>query len=158
MQDPNFEAKERAAGLKAAAALRGAYRNIVKSTFKRKSGTEEKSNFSPRFREGRLDRIVMQAPHYSFKKHYGSTKTGTNKASKRSAHAVKAHTRQYEGMVRTVRAHNRRATTVGPYKKNIDYKAYNHIAMALKASNALNQLATELGQNRIISITSQIDF
>lgn len=158
MQDPNFENKERAAGLKAAAALRAAYRTIVKSTFKRKSGSEEKSNFSPRFREGRLDRIVMQAPHYSFKKHYGSTKTGITKTTNRSGHSVKAHTRQYEGMVRSVRAHNRKATVVVPHKKNIDYKAYNHIAMALKATNALEQLATELGQNRIIQITSQIDF
>lgn len=134
MQDSNFEAKERAAALKATAALRAAYRTQVTSTFKRKTGKLEKSTFTPRFRTGRLDRIVLNSPHYSFKNHFGSTKKGITPAHTRKGKPVKAHS------------------------KNRQYKAHNHIAEAFKATNALEQLATDLGQNRIVQITSQIDF
>jgi len=135
MQDANFEAKERAAALKAAAGLRAAYRTQIKSTFNRgKSGKLEKSTFTPRFRDGRLDRLVLVSPHYSFKNHFGSTKKGTTPAHSRNGHPVKAHT------------------------KNRNYNAFNHIALAFKSTNALEQLATDLGENRIVLITSQIQF
>jgi hypothetical protein len=134
MQIVDIEAKERAAGLKAAAALRAAYRMQIKSTFKRNSGTLEKSNISPRYRQGRLDRLVITSPHYSFKNHFGSTKKGMTPVHSRKGKPVKAHS------------------------KNRQYKAFNHIALALKATNALEQLATDLGNNRAVLITSQIDF
>lgn len=134
MQDSNFEAKERAAAIKATVALRAAYRSQATSTFKRKSGKLEKSTFSPRYRVGRLDRIVLNSPHYSFKNHFGSTKKGVTPAHERKGKPVKSHL------------------------KNRTYKGYNHIALALKAANALEQLATDLGQNRAVLITSQIDF
>ncbi|MBN8565216.1 MAG: hypothetical protein J0M25_00590 [Flavobacteriales bacterium] len=134
MQDPDFEAKERAAAIKAAAGLRAAYRSQVTSTFKRGTGKLQKSTFSSRFREGRLDRLVLSSPHYSFKNHFGSTKKGITPAHTRKGKPVKAHS------------------------KNRTYKGYNHIAEALKATNALEQLATDLGQNRAVLITSQINF
>lgn len=135
MQDLNFEAKERAAGLKAAVSLRAAYRTQINSTFNRgKSGKLEKSTFTPRYREGRLDRIVLSTPHYSFKNHFGSTKKGETKTHSRNGKPVRGHS------------------------KNRDYKAHNHIALAFKSTNALEQLATDLGENRIVLITSQIQF
>lgn len=134
MLDSDFEAKERAAASKAASALRAAYRTQITSTFKRGSGKLEKSNFLPRFRTGRLDRLVLTSPHYSFKNHFGSTKKGITPTHSRKGKPVKGHS------------------------KNRTYKGYNHIAEALKATNALEQLATDLGQNRAVLITSQINF
>lgn len=73
------EAKEKAAGQKAARSLRNALRREVNSTFQRHSGRMEKVLASAKTRYGVLDRITIGQPHYSFKHHYGYTrKYGAN--------------------------------------------------------------------------------
>jgi hypothetical protein len=156
----NFEAEERKAGNKAAGTLRAAYRTKVNSVFKRKSGALEKSTFSARFKEGWLDRLVLLTPHYSFKEHFGSTKTGNTPSYSRGGAKVRSFQRFMGGGLKTrqVEAHVRGGGSVRAHNKGRNYKARNHIAEALKSTSALEVLATDLGQNRIVLVTSQIDF
>ena len=154
----NFEADERKAARKATRALTTSIRSVTKSTFNRVSGDMEESRVASRFRDARLDRLVMTAPHYSFKWHFGSSKSGVTKTQQRSPGDVKSFVRHLNGKSVQVNAHNRAGGSVSAHVKNINYKGRNHIADALNATNALETLATDLGENRIVDITSQIDF
>lgn len=154
----DFLQKEREAGRKASAALTRELRSEIKSLFKRKSGELEKTNVSSRYKDGRLDRLVLTSPYYGFIKHYGSIKTGKTGTKNRSGGPVKSFTRQYEGMVRPVKAHFRKASIIPGHNKNIDYKSSNHIAEAFKKSNAIEILATDLAENRAVDISSKISF
>lgn len=156
--DNDFTTKERASGSKASGLLRNSLRSKIKSIFKRRSGDMEKSTVTARYRDGRLDRLVMTSPHYSFKEHFGSAKHGTTPQTQRKETAVKEFQRTVNGRTETVKSHVRKATTVQAHMKGINYKAKNHIAQALKQTNALDQLANELGDHRAVLITSQIDF
>lgn len=158
MVDSSFLEKERAAGRKASAALRVAFRAKIKSTFNRRSGDMEKSTVTAKYKEGFLDRLVLGSPHYSFKHHFGSSLSGTTGATSRKQSSVNSFSRHVNGENVTVKSHTRKATNVVAHIKGIDYKSKNHIAEAFKSTNALQQLATDLGENRIVNITSQIDF
>lgn len=150
--------KEREAGRKASSALTNSIRSKTKSLFKRRSGDMDLSRFYPRYRDGRLDRLILTSPHYSFKQHFGSAKHGTTPETQRKQTEVAEFTRTIKGETQTVKAHIRKATSVKAHDKGINYKAQNHISKALKESNALNQLADDLGENRSVFITSQIEF
>lgn len=152
----DFLQREKQAGQKASGLLRRELRAEIQSVFKKISGNMEKSNVTARYRDGRLDRLVLSSPHYSFKHHYGSVKTGKTRTKIRSGGPVKSFVRQYEGMVRPVRAHIRKAAVVPQHNKGIDYKSYNHIAEAIKKSNVLEILATDLAENRAVDIVSKI--
>lgn len=154
----NFEVEEKKAGSIARSALRSSYLNQVRGTFQRRSGNLEKSNFNTRYRDGRLDRLVLVTPGYSFKSHFGSTKTGTQKESHRNDSSVKSFTRHINGESIQITSHLRKGGTVKAFNKNRDYRATDHISKALKSTSALETLATALGNNRIVLITSQIDF
>lgn len=158
MFNPEFQAQERKAASKARSSLNVSLRTSIKRKFKSRSGKMEKSNITSRFRDGRLDRLVLNSPHYSFKAHFGSSLSGRTNETDRSATNVQSFIRKIKSKSIAVQAHSRRATRVAAHNKGINYKAYNHIADALKSSNALEQLATDLGTNRIVQIASQIDF
>jgi hypothetical protein len=158
MDTINIEAEERKAGNIAKNALKTSLVTQIKNTFHRGSGELEKSSVSSRMKEGRLDRLTINSPHYSFKQHFGSSLTGTQKATERKGTSVKSFQRHLEGKTIPVSAYNRAGGTVKSFNKNIDYKAQNHIAKALNQTNALEVLATSLGNNRMVLITSQIDF
>lgn len=158
MADTYFQGKERAAGLKAASALRVALRAKIKSKFNRRSGDMEKSTVTAKYKEGFLDRLVLDSPHYSFKQHFGSSLSGTTGETSRKQTTVNSFARHVNGETVTVKSHTRKATNVVAHIKGIDYKSKNHIAEAFKSTNALQQLANDLGENRIVNITSQIDF
>lgn len=158
MSNSDFLEKERISGNKAARALQQSFRSKIAEIFKKDTGESLKSTFSARYREGRLDRLVLKAPHYTFKQHYGSILTGTTPSTHRKETIVSAFTRYVNGEAQEVVTHRRRATQVKAHIKGIDYKATNHIAEALRKTSALETLATELGENRIVLITSQIDF
>lgn len=152
------EANERKAGSVARAALRASLLAQIKSTFNRRSGALEKSNVNARYREGRLDRLVMNSPHYSFKQHFGSSLSGTQKTTDRKEASVKTFQRHLKGATVQIKAHDRKGGNVRSLRKNIQYKAHNHIAKALQETSALENLATALGENRMVTITSQINF
>lgn len=158
MANVDIEANERKAGSAARGALKASLLSEIRSTFKRRSGNLEKSNVTAKYKEGRLDRLVLNSPHYSFKNHYGSSLTGTQEATDRNGAAVKSFQRHLQGKTVQVQAHQRDGGNVRSLRKNRDYKAHNHIAKALKQTNALETLATALGENRMVLITSQIDF
>lgn len=159
MDNTDFQSNERSAGNKAAAALRGAFRSTIRSNFHRRSGDmEDKSTVTPKYKEGVLDRLSLVSPYYSFTSHFGSTKTGTTGSLQRGDADVKSFTRHVAGTDVDVKAHKRSGGFVVSHRKGIDYKAKNHISEALKSTNALEVLATELGENRIVNIISQIDF
>ena len=154
----DFLQKERIAGNKAAASLRQSFRSKINEAFRSVSGEMAKSTVTARYRDGRLDRLVLKSPHYSFKQHFGSSLSGTTPQTERRQTQVSAFTRYVNGETQQVQAHTRKATTIKAHVKGIDYKATNHIAEALKQTPALETLATELGENRIVEITSKIDF
>jgi len=154
----NFEAEERKAGSIARSALKASYINQIKNTFQRKSGLSEKSTVLARYKEGHLDRLVLNTPHYSFKSHFGSSKTGTQKESTRRDSNVKSFSRHINGESVLVNSYTRRGGTVKAFNKNRNYNATNHIAKALQQTTALENLATALGNNRIVLVTSQINF
>nr|WP_315245190.1 hypothetical protein [uncultured Flavobacterium sp.] len=154
----NFQEEEKKAGSIARAALKASYLTQIRSTFNRRSGDLEKSNFSARYRGGFLDRLVLNSPHYSFKEHFGSSKTGAQKESTRSASNVKTFSRHINGETVQVRAHTRSGGSVKAFNKRREYTAKNHISRALSQTNALDVLATSLGENRIVLISSQISF
>ena len=154
----DIEAEERKAGGIARTALKASLLNQIKRTFHKRSGTLLKSTVNARYKEARLDRLTISSPKYSFTQHYGSSKTGTQKATERKATSVKSFQRHLEGMVTAVKSHERSASSVKAFNKNEPYNAHDHLSRALKQTNALEVLATSLGQNRITNITSQIEF
>lgn len=158
MEKVDIEAEERKAGSIARAALKASLLNQIKSTFNRRTGTMEKSTVLARYKGGHLDRLTLNMPRYSFQSHFGSTLAGTQKATERKGTSVKSFQRHLEGKVSQVSAHDRKGGNVSAMKKNEPYKATNHIAKALNQTNALENLATALGNNRIVLITSQINF
>jgi hypothetical protein len=158
MESINIEAEERKAGNLAKNALKASLISQIKSTFHRRSGTLEKSTVNSRMRDGRLDRLILNSPKYSFTQHFGSSLTGTQKATERKGTSVKSFQRHLEGKVASISAYERQGGTVKAFNKNIGYRTHNHISRALKQTNALDVLATSLGQNRVVLITSQIDF
>jgi hypothetical protein len=154
----DIEQEERKAGTIARIALKASLISKIKATFNRRSGTLEKSTVLARYKQARLDRLVINSPKYSFTQHFGSTKTGTQKATTRNAANVKSFQRHLNEKVTQVGAHSRSGGTVSAFNKKERYSATNHIARALQQTNALEVLATSLGKNRITNITSQIEF
>jgi hypothetical protein len=158
MEGINFEAEERKAGSIARAALKASLISQIKNTFHTRSGALEKSTVNSRMKEGRLDRLVIASPKYSFTQHFGSSKTGSQKATERKGSSVNSFQRHLDGKISSVRAYERTGGAVKSFNKNIDYKAHDHIAKAMNQTNALEVLATSLGENRIVLIASQINF
>lgn len=152
------EQKEREAGQRAAVALKTALRAKIGSTFKKRSGLLSKSTVSAKYREGRLDRLTIQSPHYSFKLHFGAAQKAKTPSFDREQHDVNSFSRVVSGKNQTVKAHKRKNSKISAHAKGVKYKAYNHIADAIKSSNALEVLATELSENRAVKISSQINF
>lgn len=153
-----FSVRERQAGSKAASSLRVTFRIFIKSRFDRRSGLMEKSTVTAKYRDQRLDRLILKAPHYSFKQNFGSTLRGTTEETHRRETNVKSFTRHVAGRSVEVSPHTRGAATISAHIKGINYKVHNHISAALKSTKALETLANDLGVNRIVDITSQIDF
>lgn len=158
MDELNIEQQERKSANVARSALKASVINQIKRTFHRRSGKMEKSNVTTRFKTERLDRIILNMPRYSFQEHFGSSLTGTQKAHRRSGGNVKSFNRTINGKTQKVSAFNRQGSTVKAFRKNEPYRAKNHISRALNQTNALEVLATSLGENRIVAITSQIKF
>lgn len=158
MNSPDFQIQERKAAAKATSSLRQSFRSVIASVFKKVSGALQKSTFTSRFRDGLLDRLILKSPRYSFQTHFGSTLSGTTAETSRKGTEVNSFERFISGQKREVKAHSRAGSKVKSHVKGIRYKATNHIAEALKRTNALETLATDLGENRIVEITSQIQF
>jgi len=158
MEALNFLEEEKKAGNVARLALKQSLISQIKKSFKKRSGTLEKSNVTTRYVDGRLDRLVINTPKYSFTQHYGSKKPGTQKPTERKATSVKSFQRHLEGMVTEVDAHERKGTTVKGFLKNEPYPAHEHLSRALKQTNALEVLATALGESRAALVTSKIYF
>lgn len=158
MERVDIEAEERKAGSIARVALKASLLSQIKSTFGRRSGVLEKSTVNAKYKNGSLDRLTISSPKYSFTQHFGSTLTGTQKATERKATTVKSFQRHLEGLAVQVKSHDRKGTSVRAMRKNEPYKATSHISKALNQTNALKDLATALGKNRMVLITSQIDF
>jgi hypothetical protein len=158
MEKVDIEAEERKAGGIARTALKASLISQIKKSFHRRTGTLEKSTVNAKYKDGSLDRLTIATPKYSFTQHFGSSLTGTQKATERKATNVKSFRRHLEGMVTEVQAHERSGGPVKAMRKNIKYGAHDHIARALKQTTALENLATAIGKNRIVLVTSQIDF
>lgn len=158
MEAFNFLEEEKQAANIARKALKASLISEIKRSFNRRSGALEKSNVTSRFKEGRLDRLVINTPKYSFTQHYGSEKSGTQKPTERKGTNVKSFQRHLEGMVSEVKAHERKGGSVVGFNKNEPYNAHDHLGRALKQNNALETLATSLGQSRATLITSKIRF
>ncbi|UOX35328.1 hypothetical protein LXD69_07355 [Flavobacterium sediminilitoris] len=150
---------DRKAGNAAANKLRAAFRTAIKSTFNRRTGKMYKTNVTAKYRSDNLDRLTLTSPRYSFQNHFGSSKTGTTGNTSRSGGQVKSYTRHVNGKAVTVPSFNRSAATVSSHKKNRQYRKYGHLAIAMRASQpALEQLATDLAENRAVVVISKIDF
>lgn len=158
MAEINIEAEERKAGNIARTALKASLINQIQRTFHRRKGNLLKSTVLARYKDGRLDRLVLNSPKYSFTEHFGSSLSGTQKPTERKATSVKSFQRHLEGMVTEVKAHERKATSVKGFNKNEPYAARDHLSRALKQTPALENLATALGNHRAVLIASQIDF
>lgn len=158
MADIDIEALERKAGNVARTALKASLINQIQRTFHRRTGNLLKSTVLARYKDGRLDRLVLNSPKYSFTQHFGSSLPGTQKPTERKGTNVKSFQRHLEGMVTDVKAHERKATSVRGFNKNEPYNAHDHLSRALKQTPALENLATALGNHRAVLIASQIDF
>ncbi|MBC5835829.1 hypothetical protein G6N05_05465 [Flavobacterium sp. F372] len=159
MQNTDITSLEKKAGSAAASSLRAVFRTSIKSTFKRRTGKAEKSNVSAKYRDGNLDRLTLSSPHYSFKNHFGSSKTGTTPSVSRAGGSVKSFSRHIKGNTVTVNAFSRSGGSVSAHRKGIRYKAYGHLANAMRnAQPALEKLATDLTENRAVIVVSKIDF
>ena len=158
MEKVDIEAEERKAGSIARLALKASLINQIKSTFDRRSGALEKTTVNAKYKNGSLDRLTISSPKYSFTQHFGSSLTGTQKATERKGTSVKSFERHLEGLAVQVKSHDRKGTSVRAMRKNEPYKATSHISKALNQTNALENLATAIGKNRIVLVTSQIDF
>lgn len=156
---PQFEVNERKAGNIARIALKDSFLSQLRKTFERgKTGNLERSTVNTRFRAGRLDRLILKSPRYSFQSHFGSSKTGTQKPSNRREADIKSFTRHVKGKKIEISSHRRSGGSVAGFNKKIKYRARNHISRTLNETKALENLATALGENRIVLIASQIDF
>lgn len=160
MENNDFEAHEKKIGSAAARALSASFRNQIKKSFDRRTGALEKTNVRARYKEGRLDRLTINSPKYSFTTHYGSAKKGTTKETNRRSTEVRSFARHLENSVidHEVKAHSRAGGKVKAHIKGINYRATDHIAKAFRATNALDVLATELGSSRAVKILSQFDW
>lgn len=158
-QVQDFMSQERAAGKKAASSLRANFRSEIKSTFQRRSGALGKTTVSSKYRNQGLDRLTLTTPHYSFKLHFGSSKQGDQKETTRSGSEVKSFRRHLKGSSIIVSSFPRRGGKVSAHKKNETYNPHGHLSRAMsKSQSALETLASELAENRIIQITSKINF
>jgi hypothetical protein len=54
-----------------------------KRTFHRRTGTLLKSTVNANYKVGRLDRLTLNMPRYSFQQHFGSSLTGTQSYRKK---------------------------------------------------------------------------
>lgn len=158
MSTENIQQLERKAANVARNELKVSLLSAINATFKRRTGAMEKSTVSNKFIDGLLDRITLNSPHYSFKEHFGSAKTGTQGPSSRSDSDVKSFARHLSGKTIQVSAHHRAGGEVRGFSKNRKYLAKHHISRALNNTNALDKLATAIGESRSVIITSQIDF
>lgn len=158
MEEINIEAEERKAGNIAKNALKASLLNQIHRTFHRRSGSLLKSTVGARFKNERLDRLVLETPKYSFTQHFGSSLPGTQKATERQGSSVKSFQRHVKGKVSEVDAHERRGGSVRGFIKNEPYGTHNHLSRALSQTPALENLATALGNNRAVLIASQIQF
>jgi len=158
MEKVDIESLERKAGNTARAELRSSVLAQIRNTFHKRSGNLEKSTVNTRYKGGLLDRLVLNSPRYSFQSHFGSDKYGTQKPSAREGAAVKSFQRHLKGKTIDIQSHERSGGAVVAFTKNRNYKAYNHISRALQQTQALENLATALGNSRAVLITSQIDF
>lgn len=154
----DIEAQERKAGTIARIALKASLITQIRKSFHRRTGKLEKSNVTARYKVARLDRLIISSPKYSFTNHYGSSLTGTQKESRRKGTFVRSFQRHLASGTQEVSAHDRSGGAVQGFNKNRKYGMHNHLSRALKQTNALEVLATSLGNNRITLITSQIDF
>lgn len=158
MANTNIEALERKAGNIARTALKASLINQIQRTFHRRTGLLLKSTVLARYREGRLDRLIINSPKYSFTQHYGSSLPGVQKPTERKGTNVKSFQRHLEGKTTTVKSYDRAGGSVVGFNKNERYGMHNHLSRALKQTNALEVLATALGNHRAVLIVSQIDF
>lgn len=62
---------ERNVGKDAAKTLTKSLRSMISNTSNRKTGEASKSRVTSVFKNQRLDRLTIFAPHYVFKQHYG---------------------------------------------------------------------------------------
>jgi len=69
---------EKKVGKEAANRLTNSLRGAVRYTTKPKVGLAMKSSASAKYKNNRLQRLVIQAPHYIFKQHYGFEGTKSN--------------------------------------------------------------------------------
>jgi len=158
MATTDFEALERKAGNTARTALKASLINQIQRTFHRRTGGLLKSTVLARYKEGRLDRLVLNSPKYSFTQHFGSSLPGTQKPTERKGTSVKSFQRHLEGMATTVKSFDRKGGSVKGFNKNEPYNTHDHLSRALKQTPALENLATALGNHRAVLIASQIDF
>lgn len=160
MDSNDFQSQEKRLGSAAAKALTASFKNQIQKTFDRRTGALDETNVTARYKDGRLDRLVINSPKYSFTTHFGSEKKGDTGETNRKGTDVISFSRHLKNSVEdhSVKAHYRAGGVVKAHVKGIDYKATNHIAKAFRATNALHVLATQLGSSRAVLITSQIDF
>lgn len=158
LKNPTTEALEQKAARVASSTLQAALRSQIGTAFKRRTGMLENTGVRSVFRDGRLDKLTISSPHYSFKLHFGSVKTGKNKGLDRKGGSVRAYTRVVLNKTQRIENYRRSGSRVIAHDKKIDYKAHNHIAKALTSTSALQDLATALGNNRAVQISSQISF
>lgn len=158
MAEIDIESQERKAGNVARTALKASLISQIHKTFHRRTGTLLKSTVLARYKNGRLDRLVLQSPKYSFTQHFGSSLSGTQKPTERKGTTVKSFQRHLEGMVTQVKSYDRKGGSVKGFNKNEPYGAHDHLSRALKQTPALENLATALGNHRAVLIASQIDF
>lgn len=124
MSVQDSKTREKQAGQKAALKLRKSLKSVTRSIFETTSGNSEilKSTVLSRMKGPELQRLVIKAPHYAFKQHFG-----------------------FEG----VRSNGVKLKLIS----NVGY-----LADAMQANNALEDLATEIGEIRADEVISLIKF
>lgn len=65
--------------------LRAALRNAIKTTSVRRSGLALRAGSRAAFKDRRLQRLIIKAPHYVFKQHYGFEGAKSNGVNMRLA-------------------------------------------------------------------------
>ena len=68
------EAKEKAAGQKAARSIRTRLQKETNTLFERRTGRLQKTSVAAKTKFGQLDRITITTPRYSFMHHFGYTR------------------------------------------------------------------------------------
>jgi plasmid stabilization system protein ParE len=71
-------AAEKRIGKTAASKLQSELRTVIRLLAEKKSGEAQASRVTPKYKNERLQRIVIQSPHYVFKLHYGFEGTKSN--------------------------------------------------------------------------------